>query len=95
MSADAWTLTLLGLAGEPWPAPPALPGQRHICQDDGEADDAFEPPTVAELAAHLGLTRQGAWMRLQAYRKHPDIKRLLAPAQRPRAALIDTEDTTD
>ena len=95
MTTDRWTLTLISLAGEPWPQPPALPGRVHRCRDDPDEGDAFELPSVSELQERLGLSRQGAWMRLQAYRKHPDVKKLLAPVQRPRAALIDADNTPD
>jgi len=93
VTTTRWTLTLAGLLGEPWPPLPALPGRVHRCRDDPDEGDAFEPPTVLELQERLGLSRQGAWLRLQAYRKRPDAKKLLAPVQR--RALLDADNTID
>lgn len=67
---DRFTLTCMALQGQPWPAPPALPGRLHTCMDDpdppGLPDWAHLP--AAELARRLGVTRQAAHARLKKVR---------------------------
>lgn len=80
MTADAWTLTVAALLGEPWPALPDLPGRRHACPDRGLTDDemaGIESPT--ELALIAGISRQAAHQRIQKARM---------------AVLLDADDTT-
>jgi hypothetical protein len=55
-----WTLTLMGLRGEPWPKPADLPGVVHACRD--ELDQITDPK---ELALCAGISKPAAHMRLQ------------------------------
>jgi hypothetical protein len=74
----AFDLMLIQMQGLPLPALPKVIGRVHRAQEDGD-EDLLEVPTVGELAATLGITRQGAHLRLRQFHATGDRARLLAP----------------
>ena len=75
---DRFDAMALHLLGEPLPALPAIQGRVHRLVAENDPDDV-DPPTVAELVARLGLTRQGAFLRLQRFEQTVDRAGLLKP----------------
>jgi len=93
MTTDRWTWTLIGLLGEPWPAPPDLPGRVIEARDEPlQVHYLIGIDDAQELAACMGISRQCAELRLHAYRKSNDPARLLGRAS-PTAAAIAAAST--
>ena len=63
---DRFDAMALHLLGEPLPALPAIQGRVHRLVAENDPDD-FDVPTVKELVERFGITRQGAFLRLQRF----------------------------
>ncbi len=74
-------LMVASLQGLPLPPLPALPGRLHLCVDDDDDAQTAElaSMTAADLAEQIGLTRQGAEMRLKRAQQTGNWSGLLKP----------------
>jgi len=88
MNADRWALTVAGLAGQPWPMPPDMPGVVHALADRPlTADELRGIESPAELGLVLGISRQAAALRMAKQRQATATATTPAP---PGASLKDT-----
>lgn len=76
---ERFELMLHVLLGNPMPPLPPLPGRRHALVDDFDAPDDLSGMSATDVAAAVGISRQGAHLRIQRAIQTGDWSGLLAP----------------
>jgi hypothetical protein len=76
---DQFGAMVHALLGNPMPPLPLLPGRRHALVDDFDAPDDLSGMSATDVAAAVGISRQGAHLRIQRAIQTGNWSGLLAP----------------